>query len=145
VQKNTEISLRITEIIEYLKVTPHNFAKSLGYNRSQTVYDIMSGKSAPSFDFFNKFMSSEFSAIINIEWLITGTGEMLRSQESQEEKKYKAPLIPMATLVDPPASYACTMCQVKDRLIEHLEHQLTRQEKEIERITRECEHKNTGD
>lgn len=86
-KKNAEISARITEIIEYLKVTANNFSKHLGYERAQTVYDILSGKSAPSYDFFNRFANSEYSAIISAEWLLSGNGEMLKSKPSYLKEK----------------------------------------------------------
>lgn len=58
-------------------ISPNFFAQKLGYTRSQTIYDITNGKSAPSYDFFKRFMLSEYSAIYNIDWLITGRGNML--------------------------------------------------------------------
>ncbi len=72
--KNAEISARVAEMIEILGETPNSFAKKLGYSRAQTLYDILSGKSAPSYDFFRKFAISEFSVIINLRWLLTGMG-----------------------------------------------------------------------
>ncbi len=77
---NTDISVRISIIIEYLKLTPNSFAKKLGYERSQTLYDIINQKSAPSFDFFYKFCVSEFSALIDIEWLISGNGNYKKEE-----------------------------------------------------------------
>lgn len=74
-EKNAEISARVAEMIEILGETPNSFAKRLGYSRAQTLYDILSGKSAPSYDFFRKFAMSEFSAIISLRWLLTGRGE----------------------------------------------------------------------
>ena len=62
-------------MIEILGETPNSFAKRLGYSRSQTLYDILNGKSAPSYDFFHKFAISEFSAIVSLRWLLTGMGE----------------------------------------------------------------------
>lgn len=73
--KNAEISARVAEMIEILGETPNSFAKKLGYSRAQTLYDILSGKSAPSYDFFRKFAISEFSVIINLRWLLTGMGD----------------------------------------------------------------------
>lgn len=73
-EKNTEISARIDEIICFLHTNPNKFANALGYNRAQTVYDILSGKSAPSYDFFNRFAMSGYSAFINLHWLLTGKG-----------------------------------------------------------------------
>jgi len=77
-QKNTEISARILQIIENQGITPNLFAKNLGYDRSQTVYDVINGKSAPSYDFFRRFEISEYSENINISWLIAGNGKMIR-------------------------------------------------------------------
>lgn len=72
----TEISARISDIIECCATTPNNFAKILGYTRAQTIYDILNGKSAPSYDFFRRFSESEYSAIISLKWLLSGDAEM---------------------------------------------------------------------
>ena len=74
IEKNTEISDRISQVIELLSVNPNIFSKKLGYARTQTIYDILNSKSAPSFDFFNRLFSSEYSALINPVWLFTGQG-----------------------------------------------------------------------
>ena len=84
---NTEISERISKLIEALGIKPNAFALALGYNRSQTIYDIVKGKSAPSFDFFNKLAMSEYSEILNMDWVLTGRGEILLSKTP--EKPYK--------------------------------------------------------
>ncbi len=75
-EKIAEISARIDTIIECTCTTPNNFAKILGYTRAQTIYDIQNRKCAPSYDFFNRFTDSEYSAIINLRWLLNGEGEM---------------------------------------------------------------------
>ena len=85
--KNTEVSERISKLIEALGIKPNAFALALGYNRSQTIYDIVKGKSAPSFDFFNKLAMSEYSEILNMDWVLTGRGEILLSKTP--EKPYK--------------------------------------------------------
>lgn len=74
--KNTEISERVFLIIQKLSLNPNSFAAGLGYTRSQTIYDIINGKSAPSYDFFRRFMLSPYSKQINIDWLLTGRGEI---------------------------------------------------------------------
>ena len=79
-EKNAEISARVRLIIEKSGATNNSFALKLGYARSQTIYDIINEKSAPSYDFFYRFMISEYSEIYNIDWLLTGQGEMLKTK-----------------------------------------------------------------
>lgn len=74
--KNTDISERLLEMIDYLGVTKNEFAKNLSYDRSQAVYDMINGKSKPSFDFFNRLLHSEYSELFNIEYLISGIGSL---------------------------------------------------------------------
>ncbi len=80
-KKNTEISERIRQTIDYLNVNENQFAKLIGYKRSQTIYDVVNSKSKPSFDFFNKLFNSEFSEKINPIWLLTGKGSMLKDKK----------------------------------------------------------------
>lgn len=80
-EKNTNISERITELIEYLGLTKNSFATKLGYKRSQTIYDISTGKVAPSYDFFYRLMDTDISERISIEYLITGKGEINKKKE----------------------------------------------------------------
>lgn len=87
-QKNAEISARISQIIETEGINPNIFAQKLGYDRSQTIYDILNGKSAPSFDFFNRFENSEFSEKINLHWLIAGKGEMPSKHAGKKTYRY---------------------------------------------------------
>ena len=89
--KNTEISERISKLIEALGIKPNAFALALGYNRSQTIYDIVKGKSAPSFDFFNKLAMSEYSEILNMDWVLTGRGEILLSKTPEKPYKSRIP------------------------------------------------------
>ncbi len=79
--KNAEISARITEILQYTGDTRNGFAVKLGYERAQTVYDVINMKSAPSYDFFRRFSISEYSDIIDLKWLLTGEGAMLRTND----------------------------------------------------------------
>lgn len=88
-----EVSERISQLLEYLNVKTPEFAKKLGYKRPQSLYDMIKSKAKPSYDFFNKLLNSEYSELINIEWLITGKGEIEKkkqefiSKESQREEK----------------------------------------------------------
>lgn len=70
-------------MIDLIDENPNSFAKILGYSRAQTIYDIINGKSAPSYDFFNRFANTEFSDKISLQWLLTGKGEMLKEKLSE--------------------------------------------------------------
>ncbi|EFR54638.1 XRE family transcriptional regulator [Bacteroides fragilis] len=95
-EKNTEVSARIAAIIERVGENPSSFAKSLGYSRAQTIYDILSGKSAPSYDFFKRFANTGFSANINLQWLFTGNGDMFKKEEAIADER------PVASLATQP-------------------------------------------
>ena len=69
------------KVIDYLGETPNSFALKLGYQRAQTIYDIQKMKSAPSYDFFLRFMNAGYSEIINLDWLLSGKGDMLCKNE----------------------------------------------------------------
>ena len=81
--KNTDISERISQLLINQEVSKNEFAKKLGYNRSQSIYDIINGKAKPSYDFFQKLYNSEYSEIINPIWLLTGKGNMLLEEPEQ--------------------------------------------------------------
>ena len=103
-EKLAEISARITKVIAYLGETANSFATKLGYQRAQTIYDIQKKKSAPSYDFFQRFTIAGYSAIINFDWLLTGEGNMLRSEEPShslpvpEKKRHLIPLFDVTTI-----------------------------------------------
>ncbi|MBI9061806.1 MAG: helix-turn-helix transcriptional regulator [Marinilabiliaceae bacterium] len=100
--ENTEISARVTQVIEYLKITKSDFAKKLNYSRAQSIYDIINGKSAPSYDFFNRLFNTEYSALIDATWLITGKGEMLKENlplaKQTAQHNEGIPLIPISAM-----------------------------------------------
>lgn len=81
-KNNTEISGRITELIDFIGVSKNDFAKHLGYSRSQTIYDIVKGKAKPSFDFFQKLLNSEYSEKFNLEYIITGRGSLTTKNDN---------------------------------------------------------------
>lgn len=103
-EKLAEISARITKVIDYLGETPNSFATKMGYQRAQTIYDIQKMKSAPSFDFFNRFSIAGYSAIINLDWLLTGNGDMLKEKSNipiafrSDNPNEGIPLIPISAM-----------------------------------------------
>jgi len=85
--RDPEISERVLLIIKRLSPNRNSFADDLGYPQSQTIYDITDGKSAPSYDFFRRFMLSEYSEIVNINWLLTGRGKMIIDTEAESNSQ----------------------------------------------------------
>lgn len=84
-EKISEISERIKQVLDYLNVSVSQFAKKIGISRPQGIYDYLNGKVKPSFDFFNAFAKSEYSEKIDVSWLLTGKGEMVRGSYGSEK------------------------------------------------------------
>jgi SOS-response transcriptional repressor LexA len=58
----SDISEKLQRLITATGNNANSFAKKLGYDRSQAIYDILNGKSHPSYDFFKRLKDSEYSA-----------------------------------------------------------------------------------
>ena len=82
----TRISDRVKNVIDNEKITINKFSQVLGYERSQTIHDILNSKSNPSYDFFYKFAVSEYSERYDLYWLITGKGSMLRDASGRSSE-----------------------------------------------------------
>lgn len=95
---NTTISERILIMTKYLNVSVNDFAKQLGYNRSQVLYDIMHLKSKPSFSFFEKLNDSAYGDTFSMEWLINGNGEMLKSNSNINISNLQKELVTLLSL-----------------------------------------------
>lgn len=118
-RKNAEISARIGEVVRILGEAPNSFALRLGYKRAQTLYDILNGKSAPSYDFFRKFALSEYSETISLMWLLTGKGEpTFNSSKTEDLQSYEGQ--PQPYLIEKIAEQAEEIGRLKAR-IEELE------------------------
>jgi transcriptional regulator with XRE-family HTH domain len=78
--------INISDRIQYIINTQHNgtrarFAKSTGFS-AQVIANIVSGrKTKPSFNVLNAILSTNDD--INALWLLTGKGEMLKTNSSE--------------------------------------------------------------
>lgn len=102
-KKNTEFSERFAQMLNYLGVNKNEFAETLKYNRSQTIYDIANGKCLPSFDFFVRFFDSEYSEKVNLDWLLKGEGAIDLSYREAINNTFsnlskQIPLIPIEAI-----------------------------------------------
>lgn len=97
-----DLSQRIDAMLTHYKLTSKGFALTIGVNQ-QRLYDLKSGKTrSVSSDLTNK-ISSCFPDL-SLQWLLTGEGEMLRAElsenkmegfpDSATEEKSLIPLLP---------------------------------------------------
>ena len=70
---------RINEILDEERITASAFSKILGYDKPQSIYDFIKKKCSPGYDFFQRFCSSPFFGLYNIDYLITGNGSLKRT------------------------------------------------------------------
>lgn len=68
----------INNLLEYSKLNPKQFAERIGLSRPQAIYDILSGKTRSISEGMKNKIISAFPEI-DIRWLLTGEGEMLRT------------------------------------------------------------------
>lgn len=74
---------RIEKIMEYFGLNPNSFANKIGLKRTQNLYDIRDGKVKKiSFDLADKIVT--VFPEINRFWIITGNGDMLNNDISNE-------------------------------------------------------------
>ncbi|MDR3236184.1 MAG: helix-turn-helix domain-containing protein [Prevotellaceae bacterium] len=66
---------RLDAFLRAEHLTPASFAEKMGIQRSG-VSHLLSGRSKPGFEFFEKFLKNY--PTINIEWLISGRGKMYK-------------------------------------------------------------------
>ncbi len=97
---DTQINTRIKEILNFSELTPTAFATEIGISRSNLAH-ILSGRNQPSFAMMEKILKA-FPEIRG-EWLITGLGEMLKSEAEMSsiqpmKPKSAATVQPMAEL-----------------------------------------------
>lgn len=75
---------QIKKLMETEGLSPAKFADEIGVQRS-SISHIISGRNKPSYDFILKILN-RFSGL-NTEWLLTGRGSMIKSNDSEGEDK----------------------------------------------------------
>ena len=73
---------QLNKLMEAEGLTPARFADEIGVQRS-SISHILSGRNKPSYDFISKVLN-RFSGI-NAEWLITGKGSMIKSEDKGDK------------------------------------------------------------
>lgn len=78
--ENEILSYRIDKLLEESKLNAPSFARAIGCSTPQAIYDLLSGKTkslSPSMQ--HKILS--YMPEVNLQWLLTGEGEMLKPTE----------------------------------------------------------------
>jgi bacteriophage CI repressor len=90
---NTEVAKRIAELIEYSGMKVADFAERVGIQKS-AVSHLISGRNKPSFEVLSSMLI--LFPELNPDWLILGTGNMLRQTNISQPTVHTSP----ATLKD---------------------------------------------
>ena len=80
----------IEALADYLKISVAELSQKAGYERAQSFYDVLNGKTKNISPKMAKNIVSAFPEI-NKDWLLTGNGEMLvqnTPEEEEEEETY---------------------------------------------------------
>lgn len=143
-EKNAEISARVDQMINLLHTNPNKLANALGYGRAQTIYDILNGKAAPSYDFFKRFLASGYAAFINLRWLISGEGSpiieetyyqsdlpIIKGEMTIEQAKQKLEEIRSKKIAPHNNTENSAQTQPSRDLVSHLETKISEKDKTI--------------
>jgi transcriptional regulator with XRE-family HTH domain len=82
----SDITQRLKMILSYYQLNSADFSNKVGVQKS-SISHLLSGRNKPSFDFINK-LAVAFDEI-NIEWFVTGKGEMLKESSSNDANSDK--------------------------------------------------------
>jgi phage repressor protein C with HTH and peptisase S24 domain len=93
----SDISERLQGLIRTTGNNPNSFAKKLGYDRSQAVYDMINGKAQPSYDFFKRLKASEYSDI-SIDEVFFNSENIVSESKGIYLKNLGVPIIPYSAI-----------------------------------------------
>ena len=112
------INTRVQKIMEKEGLNFRSFGHKLDIS-DVVVRNIITGRNKPSYVFIQKIKQT--FVWVNSDWLLTGEGDMIKSEVSENKAKQ-------------------TDCNHFEKTIEILERQLDRQEREITRLTKFIDH-----
>lgn len=110
-KENLSINGRISQIIDYYGLSRYKFSKETGISEA-VLLNIYKGKNKPGFEFLEKLLH-KYEAI-NANWLLTGEGEMLRS-DPIKVGEIDQDLLTVRNEELPPGP--CRQCYSKDAII----------------------------
>lgn len=78
---NILVGERLEKVIRYYKMSPNEFSKLLGFERADKIYNIIKGRFLPSFEILYAITNKLVD--IDLVWIITGKGDMLKQRTDQ--------------------------------------------------------------
>lgn len=78
------VNQRIEEVMNYLGLNPNSFSKSIGLTGNSTISRIIKGQTTPSYETLTMIYTKY--DWIDVRWLMTGEGEMIRSDQVQKDE-----------------------------------------------------------
>ena len=124
---NNSVSERFNALVKALGHNISSFARALGYERSDKLYNIQKGKYYPSFEILDDITKNFVS--VNADWLITGRGDMfLTSNQNMENGEVERKSI---------EEHLLELIKEKDAKIEEQAKQIGRLEAENEMLKAE--------
>lgn len=124
------ISNRINDIIGRFKLNPSSFSKKIGLTNNVTIPRIINESRNPSFDILEKILLTFEN--INAEWLLLGTGEMLKSKED------------LSAVTEPIENYSLKTNNEMDKIFMDLVERNLKLQNEVDRLKDELEYYRTG-
>jgi plasmid maintenance system antidote protein VapI len=79
----------LSELLAYLKISANKLASEIGLKANTSIYYVKNGRNNISPDLAKK-ITNRYPKI-NYNWLLTGEGEVLKSEYAQEEEKHDSP------------------------------------------------------
>lgn len=78
-----KVGVRLSKIIKHLNHNTSSFSRSIGLTNNVTLMRIVKGESAPSYSTLQKINNTYPN--INIEWLVSGAGSMIKDSKKDNE------------------------------------------------------------
>ena len=132
---------RISKVIEYSQLTSSEFADEIDVQRS-SISHITSGRNKPSLEFIIK-IKSRFPELL-WDWLVTGEGEMLKSELSEtkiieeqpeEEQVRTTPLPDLFTMMNNDDEFGVDEIEAEPLLVPSGESVISTNDKASEKIS----------
>lgn len=109
-----KVNKRVKELMEHLKLNPHQFASSIGHERSDKIYNIVANKTGVSLEILQSILKKYKQ--VSITWLVMGVGDI-----DAVKKPIPESVSEIALLKD--------LVETKNKLITSLESELSRYNK----------------